>query len=74
MDDKSALLEYENPGEGEAENALALLDEEALGRYVFCGELDEKPLLYELPRWQALDIAAIGRGSRVARSRPTAIP
>jgi hypothetical protein len=35
MDDKSALLEYEKPGEGEAENALALLDEEAPGRYVF---------------------------------------
>jgi len=35
MDDRSALLEYENPGEGEAENVLALLDEEAPGRYVF---------------------------------------
>jgi hypothetical protein len=49
MDDKSALLEYENPGEGEAENVLALLDEEAPGRYVFWGELDEKPLLYDCP-------------------------
>lgn len=35
MDDKSVLLEYENPGEGEAENVLALPDEEANVRYVF---------------------------------------
>jgi len=35
MDDKSALLEYENPGVGEAENVLALPDEEAPERYVF---------------------------------------
>jgi hypothetical protein len=35
MEDKSALLEYENPGVGEAENVLALLDEEAPGRYAF---------------------------------------
>jgi hypothetical protein len=35
MDDKSVLLEYENAGVGEAENVLALPDEEAPERYVF---------------------------------------
>jgi hypothetical protein len=35
MEDKSALFEYENPGVGEAENVLALPDEEAPVRYVF---------------------------------------
>jgi hypothetical protein len=49
MDEKSALPEYENPGEGEAENVLALPDEEANVRYVFWGELDEMPLVYDCP-------------------------
>ena len=35
MDDKSVPLEYENPGEGDTENVLALPDEEAPGRYEF---------------------------------------
>jgi hypothetical protein len=35
IDDKSALLEYENTGVGEAENVLALPDEEAPERNVF---------------------------------------
>jgi hypothetical protein len=34
-DDKSVLLECEKPGVGEAENVLALPDEEAPERYVF---------------------------------------
>lgn len=33
--DKSALLEYENAGVGDAENVLAMPDEEAPERYVF---------------------------------------
>ena len=35
MDDKRALPEYENAGVAEAENVLALPDEEAPERYVF---------------------------------------